>query len=116
MHMRGALVKIIMGMAILLPSVVRAAGLTLSDSTGDPSKVDVLAATTGSFSIDLTLSVGAQEEVNGLSFWLASLNTNTAFSITGRTLSYLSTTTGELDDPNSTDTDLTTSPDHVLSP
>lgn len=100
-------------------SAAPAAQLSLLDTTGNAHQVDIdiAVAPTGSFAVNVHLDLEANDEVNGLTFVLQSFDSNTIFSLTGRTISGLAMTGGgTLSDPITENADLLGSPQNLLGP
>ena len=110
---------LVCGILLALALTANAWGsLSLLDNVGDIHSVTVDLNTnpTGSFTVNLYLDIGA-EEVNGLTFVLASLDSSTVFSLTGRDILPLAMTGGTtLSDPTTNNATLLASPQNMLNP
>lgn len=105
-------------LAVAAPLRAPAATISVLNSIGGmPPRIDVPANTAGNFQVRIRLDLAMGDNLNGLSFRLESLDSDTAFAITGRTVTGLPMNpSGALNVQISTVAELTAAPGNQLSP
>lgn len=100
----------IIGATLLSPRSLSAVTTNLSDNDGDSSSIAVSANQAGTITINIDVELDSGEELWALDVFLVSRDSDTAFTLTGRTF------TGDIDDATTPEATLTSDPTNKLDP